>query len=40
MSNLLKDKFPEIVKDWDYSKNYINLEQVSYGSKKRILVEM
>ena len=36
MSNLLKDKFPELLKEWDYKKNTIDLETLTYGSNKKV----
>jgi hypothetical protein len=35
MSNLLKDKYPELLKEWDYEKNLIGLETITYGSNKK-----
>jgi hypothetical protein len=36
MSNLFKDKFPDLLKEWDYEKNTIDLETLTYGSNKKV----
>ena len=36
MSNLLKDRYPELLKEWDYEKNNIDLERLTYGSNKKV----
>jgi len=36
MSNLLKDRYPELLKEWDYEKNTIDISLVTYGSTKKV----
>ena len=36
MSNLLKDRHPELIKEWDYKKNDLKLDEVTYGSPKKV----
>ena len=36
MSNLLKDKYPELLKEWDYEKNDLNPDEVTFGSRKKV----
>jgi hypothetical protein len=35
MSNLLKDRYPELLKEWDYEKNNDNPLKISYGVTKK-----
>ena len=34
MSNLLQDRYPELLKEWDYEKNTIDLERKTLVNKK------
>ena len=36
MSNLLKDKYPELLKEWDFEKNKLNANEVNYGSAQKV----
>ena len=37
MSNLLKDKYPELLKEWDFEKNKdLNLSKLLSGSNKKL----
>ena len=36
MSKLLKDRYPGLLKEWDYKKNKLNANEVNYGSAQKV----